>query len=130
MLKASPTAVSFLAAPLSVTAAINGKSVENTALYTVPTGKKAVVTGYVVRCTAAAAISIGASGGIGNIAGTSNISAAQDMTALLAPANTFQQPIMGASLITSAGEIIYFNLTGAATGTSQTLAVDLIGYLI
>lgn len=114
---------------LSTTAGINGKSVANTALYTVPAGKTCIVTGYNVRCTAASAITIGSTAGIGNIAGTSNISAAQAMTALTSVLSTFQFPNIGISLATASAGIIYFNQTVAATGTSQIIQVDLIGYL-
>lgn len=115
---------------LSTITGINAKSVANTALYTVPTGKTAIITGYSVRCSAASAITIGASAGIGNVAGTNNISASQTMTTLTTTTSTFQWQVTGASIITAAAGQIFFNLGTGATGTSQTLVVDLIGYLV
>lgn len=115
---------------LSTTTGINGKTVANTNLYTVPAGKTAIVIGYIVRCTAATAITVGASAGIGNSSGTNNIAASQAMTALLTTADTFNWPIVGMSKTITTGNSAFFNLGTAATGTSQTLAVDLLGYLI
>lgn len=114
---------------LSITAGINAKTVANTNLYTVPTGKTAVITGYVVRCFAATTITVGATAGVGNASGTNNIAPSQAMTALTSPANLFIWPIVGMSVTVTAGNSVFFNLATAATGTSQTLVVDLIGYL-
>ena len=107
---------------------INGKAVANTSLYTVPAGKTCIVIGYTVRCSAASAITVGPAAGIGNIAGTSNISASQGMNALLTTSDSFLWTLYGMSKVTTAGGQIYFNLGTAATGTSQTLSVDLMGY--
>lgn len=114
---------------LAVITGINAKTVANTLLYTVPAGKTCTITGYVVRVTAATAITTGAAAGIGNIAGTNNISASQGMNTLQAVLNTFQWPNIGISLATAASGAIYFNLGTAATGTSQTIEVVLMGYL-
>lgn len=115
---------------LSRTTGIDGKTVANTALYTVPTGKTAIITAYVVRVSAANSITIGPSAGIGNVAGTNNISASQTMTVLTATTTNFIWQIIGQSVTTSAAGVIYFNLGTAATGTSETLIVDLYGYLV
>lgn len=115
---------------LSTITAINGKTVANTALYTVPTGKTCIVTGYTVRVSAASAITNGPAAGVGNVAGTNNIAASQAMNALTATTTVFRWPIVGMSVSTPAASIIYFNLGTAATGTSETLIVDLEGYLV
>lgn len=115
---------------LKITTGINAKTVANTSLYTVPAGKSLVVQCFNVRVSAASAITVGPSGGVGNVAGTNNIAASQNMTALTTTANTFQWPIVGASLLTAAAGQIYFNLGIASTGTSQTIIIDLIGYLV
>lgn len=115
---------------LSTTTGINAKTVANTALYTVPGGKTAIVTGYVVRVTAASAVTVGASAGVGNAAGTNNIAASQAMAALVATDDLYAWPIVAASKTATATNSVYFNLGTGATGTSQTVAVDLIGYLI
>lgn len=131
---APPVNLTVVPTILSTTTGINAKTVANTALYTVPTGKTCVVTGYVVRATAGVSITNGPSAGVGNTAGTSNIAASQGMTALSGTAtvgstSVFAWPIVGMSTYTSAAAVIYFNLGTGATGTSMTIAVDLIGYL-
>jgi len=114
---------------LSTTTGIDGKTVANTSLYTVPTGKTAIITGYVTRCTAATAITVGVSAGIGNIAGTNNIFAS-GASGITTTSQIFGNSLSGTSILTPAAGVIYYNLGTAATGTSQTLSVDLIGYLI
>jgi len=115
---------------LSSTTGINGKTVTNTNLYTVPSGRTAIITGYVVRCSAASSITVGASAGIGNSGGTNNIVASQAMTALLTTSDLYVWNIQGGSKTVAAGSSVFFNLGTAATGTSQTLIVELIGYLL
>lgn len=115
---------------LSTTTGINGVAIANTALYTVPAGKTAIITDYIVRVSAATAVTIGPSAGIGNVAGTNNISASQTMTTLTTTTSNFQWQVIGASISTAAAGVIYFNIGTGATGTSETLAVDLIGYLV
>jgi len=115
---------------LSTTTGINGKTVANTAIYTVPSGKTAVIMAYVVRVSSASAITVGPAAGIGNIAGTDNISASQAMNLLTSTTSTFQWTVNGMSVISSSGSTIYFNLDTAAIGTSETLTIDLWGYLI
>ena len=114
---------------LSTVNGINAKTVANTLLYTVPVGRTAVITGAVIRCSAASAITVGPSVGIGYPAGTSNIFAA-NATAITTTTAIFGLSLVGASVSAVAGSAINLNLTVAATGTSQTLSVDLIGYLI
>lgn len=113
---------------LSSTTGVNAKTVANTALYTVPSGKTAVITGYVVKVSAASSITGGPTAGIGNTAGTNNIGASQAMNALLTTTDTFQWSIIGSSKTTVAAGIVYFNLGTVSTGTSQTITIDLFGY--
>lgn len=115
---------------LATVTGINGKTIANTALYTVPTGKTAIITAYTVRVSASSSIATGAAAGIGNVAGTNNISASQAMNTLTATTTTFVWPIAGISIASAAASIIYFNIGTGASGTSQTLVVDLLGYLV
>lgn len=114
---------------LATITGINGLVIANTPLFTVPAGFTCVVTGYVVKVTAANSVSNGPSAGIGNIAGTNNISTSQTMTTLTTTASNFEWPIVGASLSTAAAGIIYYNQGTGATATAETLMVDLLGYL-
>lgn len=122
----TPSSVGILA----TVAGINAKTVANTALYTVPTGKTAVITGATIRCTAATAITIGPSLGIGNVSGTNNIFASSVITGLTSTTTSFGFSFVGMSVVTTAAGIIYCNLGNGSTGTSQTISVDLIGYLV
>lgn len=123
----SSTLTPFL---LSTTTGIDGKAVANTALYTVPGGKTAIITAATIRCSAATAITVGASAGIGNISGTSNIFSSTAMTTFTTTTQCFQFAAVGVSVITAATGQIFLNIGTGATGTSQTLSVDLLGYLI
>lgn len=115
---------------LSVTTGIDGKSVANTAVYSVPAGKSCVVTAAVIRCTAASAITVGPSVGVGSAAGTSNIFSSTALAALIDTTGVFGFQLIGMSVIVAASGTVYLNLGTAATGTSQSLAIDLIGYLV
>lgn len=114
---------------LATVNSINAKAIANTALYTVPTGKTAVVTGVIVRCTAASSISSGPSAGIGNVAGTNNIFASATMNALTTTSSDFGFIFSGASLTTPAAGVIYLNIGTGASGTSQTISADILGYI-
>ncbi len=114
---------------ISTTPGINAKTVSNTSLYTVPTGKTLFVTAVNVYASAASAITTGPSAGVGTAAGTNDVIAIQTMSNIQTTADTFEWPIVGASKLITAGNQVYFNLTTVATGTSETLVVDIVGYL-
>lgn len=110
---------------------VNAKTVANTVLFTpVPAGKTLIVTKVVIRCTAAVAITNGATIGIGRTAGTSDIFTDTNLAALTTTSNIFGFELYGMSVSVAAGGSVYLNLSVAATGTSQTLAVDLLGYYV
>lgn len=114
---------------LSTTTGINAKTAASTTLYTVPTGRTLVVTDCIVRVTAASSITAGPSASItASTSGT--IFASSAMTGLTATPQLFAYPTSGISVTASAGETIAFVVGTGATGTSQTVAVDLIGYLL
>ncbi len=114
---------------LSATTGIDAKTTGTTSLYTVPAGKTLIVTGATVRCTAASAITIGPTLGIGVAAGEDDIFASTTLTTLTTTAKVFGFTATGMSVKVDAGGIVKLGLDTAATGTSQTLAIDLIGYL-
>lgn len=115
---------------LSSTTGIDAKSVATTNLYTVPTGKTAIITGATIRCTAASAITVGPTLGMGVAAGEDDIFASAAITALTTTAKIFGFASMGMSVSAAAATIIKLGIDVASTGTSQTVAVDLFGYLI
>lgn len=109
---------------------INAKTIANTVLYTVPTGKTFVATSATVRSTASSGtVSVGPIGGVGNVAGTNNIFASQS-TGITATNASYGYVFSGTSLVTVAGATIYYNLGTGATGTgTETISIDLMGYL-
>lgn len=113
---------------LSSTTGINAKSVANTTLYTVPAGKTCVITRAVVRCTAASAITNGPTANIFNVS-ASDIYTSTAINALTTTTTLFHFNSVGMSVSAAAASTITFSVTNASTGTSQTVAVDLFGYI-
>lgn len=112
---------------LATITGINAKATGTTALYTVPTGKTLIVTGVYVLTTAATAITIGPSADVGVTAG--DIYANTAMTALTTTGKVFQYVTGGVYSSSAATNVVNFNINTGATGTSQTLTVNLVGYL-
>lgn len=115
---------------LSTTTGIDAKSATTTTLYTVPSGKTAIIKGAVVRCTAASSITVGPTLGIGVAAGESDIFASTALTTLTTTTVIYDFPTGGVLVNAAAGAAIKVGIDAGATGTSQTIAIDLIGYLI
>lgn len=115
---------------LSSTGGINAKTVAATTLYTVPAGRTAIITAATVRCTAASAITIGPALGIGVAAGEQDIFASTAITALTTTAVIFGFAAVGMSVSAAAASVIKVGIDTGSTGTSQTIAIDLMGYLL
>lgn len=115
---------------LATVTGINAKSTGQTTLYTVPTGKTCVVTAAIIRCTAASSITNGPTASVGfTSTAYTDIYAAANMVALTGTTSIFGYSTVGMSASAVAATVIKFNISSAASGTSQTIAVDLIGYL-
>lgn len=115
---------------LATVTGINAKTTGTTVLYNVPSGKTAVITAAIVRCTAANTITIGPSADVGDsITGAASIYANTAIMALTAPPKAFGYSSVGMFNTVAASGVINFNINTAATGTSQTISVTLIGYL-
>lgn len=123
---------SFAIQKLSTTTGINAKTVGNTNIYTVPTGKTAIILGAVIRCTAAVSITTPAFAGIGIGADSTEdtICASQEMSGLKNSGDLYHFWVIAHSVIVPANEVVEFGIDTGAVGTSQTVAVDLIGYLL
>lgn len=115
---------------LSTVTGINAKTTGATTLYTVPTSRTAVITGAIVRCTAASSITVAPTLGIGVAAGEDDIFASTALTGLTANTKEWHFSLTGLASKNAAASVISLGIDTAATGTSQTLAVDLLGYLI
>lgn len=125
-LAGQPTSVGVLA----TTTGINAKSIAATTVYTVPTGKTAVITEVIVRCTAASSITNGPTASVGfTSTAYTDIYAAQNMIALTGTTSIFGYSTVGMSASAVAATVIKFNISTGASGTSQTVAVDVIGYI-
>jgi len=109
---------------------IDAKTTGTTTLYTVPTGKTAVITKAVVRCTAATAITVAPTLGIGVAAGEADIFASVVLTGLTTTATVWTFGASGLAVPVAAAGVIKVGIDTAATGTSQTIAIDLFGYLV
>lgn len=109
---------------------IDAKTVAGTLAYTNNTARTIIVYGYYALCTAATAITVGPTCSLGTSAGTSDITAAIPLVALLnaTTANLFSESIIGISVAILPGGSVYFNVNAAATGTSQTLSAYILGY--
>lgn len=113
------------------TVAVDAKAVAETLIYTVPPGKKLYLTGAFARSAAAVAITVGASAGIGS-SGTADDGIAQTVLTDLLSAGPPEDGFLltaAKTLVYPAGTDIFVGIDIAATGTSQTLEFDLIGYL-
>lgn len=109
---------------------INGKTVASTPIFTVPTGKSLVVTGMVVRVTAATAITAPATAQVETTTNAHDVFASDVMTNTLAANDSWTFAAGAKSVVVAGGATVSLNITAGATGTSQTLSVDLSGYLI
>jgi hypothetical protein len=102
----------------------------NTTIYTVPAGVTLLTAYAVVRCTAASAISNAAVAGIGSNGAADNVFTSQLLSGLTLAGLRYVFPVGGVLAEVPASTPVLFGIDAAAVGTSQTLAVDLIGRLI
>lgn len=108
---------------------INAQTVATTTLYTVPSGKTFIPTEAIVRCTAATAITNGPTANV-YTSSAGDIYASTNIAALTAVNKIFGWQTIGMSLSVPAGGTVNFQITAGATGTSETVAIDLMGYLV
>lgn len=109
---------------------VNVGTLATTALYTVPTGKTAIVTRVVIRSasgtfnqTPAPVINIGWAAVAGNVVASATYVTPTDTTTYIQPA-VIAEATMGA-----AGQALNFNVTTAASTNPTTATVDVFGYL-
>lgn len=112
---------------LAIVSSINAKTTGTTALYTVPVGKTAIITSTYVRCTAATSITTGPTVDIGITPG--DIYPSTALNSLNTANKTFGFFSTGIAANATAGQTINLNINTAATGTSQTIEVVMLGIL-
>lgn len=116
---------------LSTTAGIDGTSAVATTLYTVPSGRKAVITKAIVRCTTGTAITAEGYAGIGTNGNYDNIFSSLQLLGVDATDKGFVfQNVLAGFTIADQNLAIKFEIDTAFTATTTTLAIDLIGYLV
>lgn len=113
---------------LESTDSIDLKSTGTTTILTVPTGKTAVVTCVVVRCTAATAITDVAAAAIDT--STETLYGSRPMTGLDTSGDVYLFNEGGRFVTLTAGTVLRLNVGTAAQGTTQTASVDVIGFFV
>lgn len=115
---------------LNRTGNINAKAVATTDLYTVPAGKTAIIIGAIVRCTAATSITHGPTIGIGVAAGEDDLFYPVDISVLTGTGSIFSFGGLGILVPVTAGGVIKVGVDVGSVGTSQTIEVIILGFLI
>lgn len=132
-LSLSANQIKFMALPLdrilSTTNNIDSKTTGTTLLYTVPSGKTAVILAAFVRVTTATTVVTGPQLQIED--GSANVILASTNLSTLTTTNQLGQLIATSGvkfLVTSTGTI-KVNITVGATASAEVVSVDLLGYL-
>lgn len=115
---------------LSITTGIDLKSVATTNLYTVPTGRRAVVTEVVFRTTVATSFTVTCTAGVGVAANEEDIMASTVLTGLNVLNQLYRFSCEGAYVSVAAAGVIKLGVDVGATATTATGEVTLIGFLL
>lgn len=119
---------------LSRVTGVDMKSVGQTTLYTVPTGKSCVVTEIIAIPTVADAVSVNPEFGIGTSGGSyidwDQYSATIDFADTAVATSLFLSKGTGAMAVFSAGAEIKIDVTVGATATTSTSSFYVFGFLI
>ena len=110
--------------------AIDAFSATAQAVYTAPAAKKVVITGLTLRCTAATAVTVGATVKVEINPAAGDVFTAEILADVLVVDDSWSFTAEARGLVIPAGSQVDVTVTNAATGTSQTLAADLIGYIV
>lgn len=115
---------------LSITTGIDLKSVATTNLYTVPTGKRCVVTGIIIHVTTADTFTVAPTLGVGVAAGEADIMPSTLLTGLTILDGLFRYSPEGYYVSVAAAGVIKLGVDTGATATTATGEVTLIGFLL
>jgi hypothetical protein len=115
---------------LATVGSIDGTSTGETLIYTVPVGERCIVTGAVVRLTAVTGFTSVPDAGIGTTGGADDIFASSALTGLDTAQEFFGFSLGGLSNSIAGGVEIDFGIDVAASATTYTLEVQIIGYLL
>jgi hypothetical protein len=99
-------------------------------VYTAPATKKVIVTAIVLRCTAASGITVGASAKVEINPAAGDIFTEEVLVDVLAVDDSWAFIAEARSLVVPAGARVDVTITNAATGGTQTLSADVLGYFV
>jgi hypothetical protein len=109
---------------------VNAFSATAQAVYTAPADKKVVITSVVLRCDAAVAVSAPATAKVEINPAAGDLFTAEILTGVVAVDDQWAFTVEARGIVVPAGARVDVTITNAATGTSQTLLADVIGYFI
>lgn len=116
---------------LSVTTGINAKSIATTNLYTVPTGKTAIVTEILFFASTVTAFGgTVPTLGVGVAAGEVDIMASTALTGFDTTGEIYRFSCEGTYVSNAAASVVKLGIDAGATGTTFTITAVLIGILI
>lgn len=115
--------------PLSSTTSVDWNTTGKTTLFTVPTGKTAVITSVVIRSPSAAVV--GATCGLGRNANANDYFASTNFTGL-SGATVYEvlMPTTAAGGVLGAAADTFGTKCSVAQGTALTVTIDVFGYLL
>lgn len=102
---------------------IDGKTVANTLVFTNPSAADLVLTGGVIRCTSASAITVGPTLGVGSAAGTNDIFLPAAILALTSQGKTFGFSLFGMSVTVPSGGTVSTSTTSTIGGPSTSVVI-------
>jgi hypothetical protein len=115
---------------LATVTGINAKTVAATTLLTVPASATAIVTGLIIRSTTATAITAPPTVGVGVAAGEDDVMPSTALTGLTVANKAWAWMPAGLLNAVTAGQVLSLGVDAASTGTTHTVAVDVLGYLL
>lgn len=115
---------------LSITTGIDLKTIATTNLYTVPAGRRCVVTGIIIHVTAATAFTGAPTLGVGIAAGEIDIMPFTALTGLTILDGLYRYSPEGYYVSGAAADVIKLGIDTGAIATTATGEVTLIGFLL
>jgi hypothetical protein len=114
---------------LSTTTSVSLTSTGTTTLYTVPSGKTALVTSAVVIGTSVSGVTVAPAVGVGVGAGEDDVMDSRTLIGLAANGSTNVLTAMAASRTVPSGGVLKLGVDTAATASSMTVTVMVFGIL-
>jgi hypothetical protein len=100
------------------------------AVYTAPAANKVAITQIVLRCTAASGVTVPCTAKVEINPAAGDVFAAEVLVGVLTVDDQWTFTAESRGLVIPAGAQVDVTVTNAATGTSQTLSADVLGYIV